>query len=129
MNVSKLKTMVEDGPLRKSDIIAQSGISKATLDNVLKGMDAKVSTIEAIARTLGVSPAVFFDDSPSEYQSNDHGTINGHHQHHISVNDSKVLEKTINEIAEHRKLIEKSQEHISDLTKALLNLTSSKKKK
>lgn len=129
MNFSKLDQLIKNSPLRKSDIIAQSGISKATLDNVIKGMDAKVSTIEAIAQVLGVSPAVFFDETPTEYQNNDHGTINGHHQHHISVNDSKVLEKTISEIAEHRKLIEKSQEHISDLTKALLNLTTNKKKK
>lgn len=60
MNFNKLEQLIKDSPLRKSDIIAQSGISKATLDNVLKGMDAKVSTIESIARVLGVSPAVFF---------------------------------------------------------------------
>lgn len=129
MNRVKLKELVDSSKLSQTEILKRANITRPTLTAIYNGSDPRVSVIESLAMALGVSPAVFFDDSPSEYQSNDHGTINGHHQHHININDSKVLEKTINEIAEHRKLIEKSQEHISDLTKALLNLTTNKKKK
>lgn len=125
MNISKLDQLIKDSPLRKADIIAQSGISKATLDNVLKGMDVKVSTIEAIARVLGVSPAVFFDGNGEEEQtaSDSPSSIVGHHISKNRINDSRILEKALNEIAEHRKLISKSQEHISQLTAAVLNLS------
>lgn len=66
MNYKKLTKLIEDSPLRKADIIAKSGISKGTLDNVLKGIDAKISTIEALASVLGVSPAIFFEEDTVE---------------------------------------------------------------
>lgn len=129
MNRAKLKELVDNSELSQTEILRRAKITRPTLTAIYNGSDPRVSVIESLAMALGVSPAALFDDAPSESQSNDHGTINGHHQHHISINDSKVLEKTIDEIAEHRKLIEKSQEHISYLTKTLLNLTANKKKK
>lgn len=122
MNIKKIKELIEGSPLRKSDIIAQSGVSKGTLDNVLKGIDPKVSTIEAIAKVLGVSPAVFWEtDAKESQQALGPKAVAGHH---ISINDSDILKQTLDEIAAHRKVMEKSQEHISDLTKAVLNLTN-----
>lgn len=65
MNIDRIRSVIETKSARKADIIRLSGVSKATLDNVLKGMDPKVSTIEAIASALGVHPAIFFDDCES----------------------------------------------------------------
>ena len=35
-------------------------ISRTTLDNALNGADIKISTIESLAKVLGVSPSIFF---------------------------------------------------------------------
>lgn len=63
MDIEKIKDLIYRSGKKRQDIVLQSGVSKSTLDNVLKGMDPKVSTIEAIAGALDVSPAVFFGAS------------------------------------------------------------------
>lgn len=63
MDIEKIKDLIYRSGKKRQDIVLQSGVSKATLDNVLKGMDPKVSTIESIARALDVSTAVFFGAS------------------------------------------------------------------
>ena len=62
MNIKQLEKAIKDSGLRKSDIISRSGISKGTLDNVLNGIDAKISTIESLAKVLGVKVGYFFDE-------------------------------------------------------------------
>lgn len=87
LNISKLQRMIDEGKFRKSDIIASSGISKGTLDNVLKGLDPKVSTLQAIADAVGVNISYFFDEEKIQVklagrdftendQSNHYGTEN-----------------------------------------------------
>ena len=63
MNISKLQQMVLDSKLSKVQIAEKCGFTRVTLDNVLQGADVKVSTIENLAKVLGVSPACFFDDA------------------------------------------------------------------
>lgn len=80
LNISKLQNLIDCGKFRKSDIIASSGISKGTLENVLKGLDPKVSTLQAIADAVGVNIGYFFDESEKveirtagrDYTENDH---------------------------------------------------------
>ena len=62
LNISRLQKLIDEGRFRKADIIASSGISKGTLENVLKGLDPKVSTLQAIATAIGVSITYFFDE-------------------------------------------------------------------
>lgn len=63
MNINKLKRIVEESKLNKVQIAERCGFTRVTLDNALQGADVKVSTIEALAKVLGVSAATFFDDS------------------------------------------------------------------
>ena len=63
MNINKLRDAVANSKLNKVQLAEKCGFTRVTLDNVLQGGDAKISTIETLARVLGVSVASFFDDS------------------------------------------------------------------
>lgn len=60
MDFSKLNELVSKSKLGKVQVAEQAGISRTTLDNALNGADIKISTIESLARVLGVSPSIFF---------------------------------------------------------------------
>lgn len=63
MNINKLRDLVANSKLNKVQLAEKCGFTRVTLDNVLQGGDAKISTIETLARVLGVSAASLFDDS------------------------------------------------------------------
>ena len=71
MNISKLDRLVKESKLNKSEIADAAGITRVTLDNAINGADVKISTVEAVARVLGVSPATFFDESDNIQTSSD----------------------------------------------------------
>ena len=58
--------LMQSSGLNKSQLAERCGVSRATLDNVLAGGDAKMSTAEAIARVLGIRVGYLFDESSSE---------------------------------------------------------------
>jgi len=66
MNTQRLQALIQASRLNKSQIAERCGISRATLDNVLAGGDAKMSTAESIARVLGVRVGYLFDESDSQ---------------------------------------------------------------
>ena len=61
MNINKLNNLVASSKLSKIQIAERCNISRTTLDNVLAGADAKISTIESLANVLGVNVGYFFD--------------------------------------------------------------------
>lgn len=63
MNISKLQRLVAESKLNKVQIAEKCGFTRVTLDNALQGADVKISTIESLARVLGVSTASLFDDN------------------------------------------------------------------
>lgn len=70
MNFNILNKLVNNSKLGKAKIADAAQISRTTLDNALNGADIKVSTIESLAKVLGVSPSVFFgDDSAMNEES------------------------------------------------------------
>lgn len=69
MNISTLNSLVESSKMNKVQIAENCGISRTTLDNVLAGADAKISTIEALAKVLGVNAGVFFEDCSKNSES------------------------------------------------------------
>ena len=62
MNIKKIESLIESSKMSKVQIAEGCDISRTTLDNVLAGADAKISTIEALARVLGVSVGSLFED-------------------------------------------------------------------
>ena len=61
MKIDVLQKLVAESGLTKVQIAEKCGFTRVTLDNALQGSDVKVSTIEALAKVLSVSPSVFFD--------------------------------------------------------------------
>lgn len=61
MNINKLKILVDNSGLSKQSIAEKCNISRPTLDNVLGGADAKISTIESLALFFNVPVGEFFD--------------------------------------------------------------------
>lgn len=64
MNTKLLQQYVMSSKLNKVQIAEQCGISRTTLDNVLDGADAKISTIESLAKTLGFNAGELFGYAP-----------------------------------------------------------------
>lgn len=62
MNINELNELVNSSKLNKVQIAEKCGVSRTTLDNVLAGADAKISTIESLAKVLGVSVGALFGD-------------------------------------------------------------------
>ena len=67
-DTKKLKQVIADSGLKKSHIAKQMGISRASLDNYLKGKtECRVSHIRALSEILHLDPeqqkAIFFADS------------------------------------------------------------------
>ena len=60
MDFSLLNRLVSESKLGKAKIAGEAQISRTTLDNALNGADIKISTIESLAKVLGVSPSIFF---------------------------------------------------------------------
>ncbi|MBQ8335805.1 MAG: helix-turn-helix transcriptional regulator, partial [Tidjanibacter sp.] len=57
INIAKLNKIIESSDLTKTQIADKCNISRTTLDNVLYGADAKLSTIERITEVIGISVA------------------------------------------------------------------------
>ena len=73
MNIRKINELISSSILNKSQIAEKCNVSRTTLDNLLAGADVKVSTIEALARTLNVPVGVLFDDNDAN--DNDNGIL------------------------------------------------------
>lgn len=61
MRIDVLQKLVSESGFTKVQIAEMCGFTRVTLDNALQGADVKISTIEALAMVLSVSPSVFFD--------------------------------------------------------------------
>ena len=60
MDFSLLNRLINESKMGKAQIAEAAKISRTTLDNALNGADMKISTVESLAKVLGVSPGVFF---------------------------------------------------------------------
>lgn len=63
MNIQRINNLIASSGMGKSQVAERSGVSRTTLDNILAGQDAKISTVEALARVLGVRVGYLFDES------------------------------------------------------------------
>ena len=63
MNIKRLNKLINSSKLNKVQITERCGISRTTLDNVLAGADAKISTIESLAKVLEINVGYLFNDT------------------------------------------------------------------
>lgn len=62
LNTNRLLNLITSGKLTKAQLCTKAKIGRPTLDAILNGSDAKVSTIEAIASVLCVRIGYLFDE-------------------------------------------------------------------
>lgn len=62
MNISKLQQLIDGQSVTKAKILKTTGLTRPTLDGILSGKDFRVSTLEKIAKAVGVNVGVFFDE-------------------------------------------------------------------
>lgn len=62
LNAKKIEIMMIQRKISKKDLCEHVGIARTTLDQILKGSDARISTIEGIARELNVTIGFLFDE-------------------------------------------------------------------
>lgn len=67
MNINLLNKLVLTSKMSKLQIAEKCNLSRTTLDNVLAGADAKVSTIETLAKVLGVKTSSLFEDETASF--------------------------------------------------------------
>lgn len=62
LNVKKIETAMSDNKITKAKLCSSTGMARTTLDAILNGSDAKISTIEAISKILNVKIGFLFDE-------------------------------------------------------------------
>ena len=62
VNIKKIQDKIDELKLSKAQLIKNSGLTRVTIDKILKGGEVNVSTLEALAKGLGVRVGFFFDD-------------------------------------------------------------------
>lgn len=107
MNSTKLKAAIRQSSMTQKEIAAQSGISPQALNGIIeKGVDPRVSTLEAIAGVLGVKMSFLFDEERIEIKDNERSFNTN--------NDETIRELT--------SIIKSQEERIRQLTDKLLSL-------
>lgn len=62
LNAKKIEKAMEERKISKTKLCSSTKIARTTLDAILNGSDAKVSTVETIALHLRVPISYFFDE-------------------------------------------------------------------
>lgn len=78
INIKKVNSLIKSNRFTKVELSKQSGLSKMTIDKILKGGEVNVSSLESLANALGVKVGYFFDDEVKETVQEQ--TINGGQQ-------------------------------------------------
>lgn len=121
MNYIALKKAIRDSGLQRKDIALQSNITPKTIDNILAGADPKVSTLESIARVVGVSMSTLFDENSQIRQAQRDYVEKGNIEHHgIEYNNADaVLSERVKSL---EALVDEKNERISELKERIEEL-------
>ena len=110
-NLQKIKTLSKERKITLRSLANQVGISEQGLQKIIRDNTTSISTVERIASILGVSPAVFFDETPT--------SVNAMGDNSIAISGSG------NEIAVQQQLLDMLAEkdtRIKELTDKLLDM-------
>lgn len=131
-NLLKIKEVAKAKKIPLKTVAESIGMTPVALSNMMQKGSTNTSTLEKIASVLGESPAIFFDDTKhgEDFSMRDienvKELINGKNISGNNINNSRIIEKAIDEIGEHRKLIAASHENVTSITKALIKMLNKK---
>lgn len=69
LNISKIEIVMREQKISKAQLCSISNLARTTLDSILNGSDARISTIESIAKALNVRVGYFFDEEELEVRA------------------------------------------------------------
>ncbi len=96
LNIKRITDAMTQAKLNKAQLCSKTGLARTTLDAILNGSDARISTIEALARVLNLSISELFDDTPAISVSGSHNQVVGHGTHgNVSVAADAVLAERV----------------------------------
>lgn len=133
-NLLKIKDLAKQKGIPLKALAEQIGMKPEALSTMMRNGSTNTKTLEKIAEILSVSPSVFFEND-SNKETEDYSLrnleelkdfVNGKNVNHNNINNSKILEKALDEIGEHRKLLTASHENITTITKAIVKFLSAK---
>lgn len=135
-NLLKIKDLAKERKIPLKALAQEIGMKPEALSTMMRNGTTNTKTLERIAEILSVSPAVFFESKDNDNNAKEDYSLNsldelrdlisGKNIHHNNINNSKILEKALDEISEHRKLLNLSHENITTITKAILKFLDSK---
>lgn len=91
LNVRKIEVAMSDAKITKAGLCSRTKISRTTLDAILGGSDAKISTIENIAKALNISIGYLFDEELIGNSAIAHGHSVAAINSEISVGENVVI--------------------------------------
>uniref|UniRef100_A0AAU8AUL4 HTH cro/C1-type domain-containing protein n=1 Tax=Dulem virus 40 TaxID=3145758 RepID=A0AAU8AUL4_9CAUD len=103
VNIKKINDRIDELKISKAQLIKDSGLTRVTIDKILKGGEVNVSTLEALAKGLGVTVGFFFDEieEVKEIATSGNGGASATGHAHASVGQNQ---------AEHDELIRLREE-------------------
>lgn len=126
LNINKLEKAINEGKLNKAKLCSISGIARTTLDAILNGSDAKISTIEALTSVLNIKIGYLFDEeidvraAGRDYVERGKIEHNGSENYgHSSDTDSTLLRNEINLL---REMIQDKNDRIAELKERIEEL-------
>lgn len=115
--------------ITKADLCKESGIARTTLDAILNGSDAKISTIESLAKVLRVRIGWLFDEEPVNsinVSATGRSQAAGRDLRMVSSPEG-IEEVVLNEKVRHlEELLKEKDERISELKERIEDLRSGK---
>lgn len=109
VNIKKIQDKIDELKLSKAQLIKNSGLTRVTIDKILKGGEVNVSTLEALAKGLGVSVGFFFDDVEEikGCEIADHGSALATSQGQASVGQNQAEHDELVRLREENKYLKR----------------------
>lgn len=126
MNINKLKLLIEKSGLSKQYIAEKCSISRPTLDNVLSGSDAKISTVESLSSFFNVPVGYFFDYSSVNQTCNGNDNIIIGKDNNIDMSNYRSRFEDAQKEIEHLKEVIEGKDKLLEEKERLINVLMNK---
>lgn len=124
LNLNKLSSAVEKTPFTKIQLAEKCGISRVTLDSVLKGKEIGLHKFLKLIDLLGLSVGYFFDEEITEVRNAGRDYVeNGKIEHKGTEYNAPVTLADNDLKAENDRL----KEELLDAQREIINLMKNKK--
>lgn len=132
VNIAKIQSKMKELEMSKAQLITNSGLTRVTIDKILKGGEVNVSTLEALAKGLGVKVGFFFDDieeiKESATSGNGGASATGHAHASVGQNQAEhdELIRLRTEVRFLNELLSDRNERIKELKERIDELKAKK---